>query len=104
MQQQVLTSTSAPSAPNSAISHASRSEFKLQLASLTDNLSPSSISAVTKAQPQSSSVPTAKKLLDSHVHTVDTGKGGNSRTSKVLKILSTTFNIQLQEKFGAYKG
>jgi len=71
---------------------------------MRENLSPSSISAVTKAQPQSSSMPTAKKLLDSHVPTLDTGKGENSQTNKVLKILSTTFNIQLQEKFGAYKG
>jgi hypothetical protein len=71
---------------------------------MRENLSPSSISAVTKAQPQSSSVPTAKKLLDSHVPPLDAGKGGNSRTNKVLKILGTTFNIQLQEKLGAYKG
>jgi len=49
-------------------------------------------------------MPTAKKLLDSHVPTLDTGKGGNPQMNKVLKILSTTFNIQLQQKFGAYKG
>jgi hypothetical protein len=86
-------STPAPSALNSAFSHTSRNEFKLRLASRRENLSPSSISAVTKAQPQSSSVSTAKILLDSHVPAVDTGKGGSYRTNKVLKILSTTFNI-----------
>jgi hypothetical protein len=71
---------------------------------MRENLSPSTISAVTKTQPQSSSMPTAKKLLDSHAPTLDTGKGGNSQTNKVLKIRSSTFNIQLQEKFGAYNG
>jgi hypothetical protein len=97
-------STPAPSALNPAISHTSRNVFKLRLASRRENLSPSSISAVTKAQPQSSSMPTAKILLDSHVPAVDTGKGGNSQTNKVLKILSTMFNIQLQENCGAYQG
>jgi hypothetical protein len=72
-------------ASKETVSHTGRNEFKRRLASMTENLSPLSTSVTMKPQPWSSFVPTVRELLDSQITTANSGKGGNTQKTKVLR-------------------